>query len=248
MELIVLGSSAMHPGAGQACSGFLVREDRTSLLLDCGTGTLGNLFRLLDPSRLDAVVISHLHVDHFLDIYPLRYYLQYGQTGRSDPLRVIAPGGAMAYIAQLVSEAGQQDFAGVFQFEEIEDGKIFDVRDFKLTFFEVPHLVQTYGVEVQNGSRLVYSSDCSPSPKLAEMAEGADLLIAEATFTASERESPVGHLNAQQAAGIAEEAGAKKLLLAHFWIKTDREEALAEAQKYFSSEVLIAKENLKIKL
>lgn len=246
MEVIVLGSSAMHPGAGQACSGYLVKEGKTNILIDCGTGTLSNLFGWLDPAKLDALIISHLHVDHFLDIYPLRYYLQYGQSGRSIPLPVIAPEGAMVYIAQLVSEAGQQDFKGVFRFEEISDGKTFDVGGLTLTFFEVAHLIMTYGVRLANRKTLVYSSDCEPTMELIRMADGTDLLIAEATFTTRERENPTGHLNSRQAAEIAEEARAKRMLLTHFWIKTDREEVRAEAQKYFSGEVLIAKENLKI--
>lgn len=248
MELVVLGASAMHPGAGQACSGYLVKDGKNSLLIDCGTGVLSNLFRWIDPATLDALIISHLHVDHFLDIYPLRYYLQHGQTGRSEPLRVIAPEGALSFIGQLVSEAGQKDLKGVFRFEEIKSGRSFDINELSLVFFEVPHFVTTYGMTVHGSKKMAYLSDCSLSPVLSQMASGADLLIAEATFTAREKENPPGHLNPGQAAEIAKKARAKKLLLTHFWIKTDREEALAEARKIFSGEVLIAKENLKIHL
>jgi len=238
----------MHPGAGQACSGYLVRDSHTSLLIDCGTGVLSNLFRWMDPADLDALVISHLHVDHFLDIYPLRYYLQHGQTSRSEPLRVIAPEGALAFIGQLISEAGQKDLKGVFRFEEIKAGKSFEINELMLVFFEVPHLVTTYGMTVHGSKKMVYSSDCSVSPVLPQMASRADLLVAEATYTSREKENPTGHLNPKQAAEIAETARVKRLLLTHFWIKTGREEARIEAQKYFSGEVLIAKENLKIEL
>ena len=103
MELIVLGASAAYPRPGGACSGYLVRDSNTNLLVDCGTGILSNLFRWVDPAYLDAIVITHLHTDHFLDIYPLRYYLQYEKRLVS-PIPVFVPSGGEQHILKLISE------------------------------------------------------------------------------------------------------------------------------------------------
>src|ERR671932_2330240 len=106
MRLTVLGKSPSWQDAGGACSGYLIEEGDTAVVIDCGNGVFGKLRRFRDYTKVDAVVISHLHADHFLDLVPFAYALTYAPrqqpvpvdrwTGTDDPARprLIAPHGA----------------------------------------------------------------------------------------------------------------------------------------------------------
>ncbi|HAW60398.1 MAG TPA: MBL fold metallo-hydrolase [Actinobacteria bacterium] len=241
MKLIVLGSSATYPIPGRACSGYLVREADTNILLDLGTGVLSNLFRWVDPFDLDAVIITHLHTDHFLDIYPLRYYLQFGEGAL--PLRILAPAGAEEFLTRIVSDEGRKKFLEVFEFGTIWGGSSLEIGDCRLEFFEVPHLIPTYGVAVEDGSRIVYSSDCSYSARLVDAARRVDMLICEAMLQEKDAHLQVGHLSAGLAGKIAREADVKRLLLTHIWPAYDCSVSKKEAEAFFGGEVILAEEN-----
>lgn len=249
MELMVLGSSAAYPRCGEACSGYLLKDGTTHILIDCGTGTLSNLFRWVDPACLDAMIITHLHTDHFLDIYPLRYYLQY-EKKLSSPLLVIAPPGAEEHILKLISDEGKSLFMQVFHFVVIDETSSYDIGSFKLKFFGVPHFKQTFAVAATNGKKVVYSSDCGYECKwvLKKAAWGADLLICEATLQHNEESFAEGHLTAEQAGEIAAESNVKELMLAHIWSSLNPEVSKKQAEKIFGGEVLLARENQKLKI
>ena len=76
MEITVLGCWAPYPRAGGACSGYLIRGGGQNILLEAGNGSLSRLMGFLDFRRLDAVIISHLHPDHYLDLFPLRHAIE----------------------------------------------------------------------------------------------------------------------------------------------------------------------------
>src|SRR6188508_3528694 len=121
MRLTVLGKSPSWQDAGGACSGYLLEEEGTSLLLDCGNGVFSKLRRHVDYVDVDAVVISHLHADHFLDLVPFSYALTYaprqqpvpvgGYPGTDDPARprLVAPAGARKCFRRLVGSWGNED-------------------------------------------------------------------------------------------------------------------------------------------
>ncbi|MEW6189333.1 MAG: MBL fold metallo-hydrolase [Actinomycetota bacterium] len=243
MELIVLGASAAYPYKGKACSGYLIKERKTNLLLDCGTGVLSNLFRWLNPMDLDAIVITHLHTDHFLDIYPLRYFLQYDSIP-SLPLKVLAPPEASDFVCQLISKKGREQFLELFAFSSISEKIKFEIGHLKLYFYPVPHFVPTFGVRVEGkGRKLAYSSDCSYHPKVVNLARGADMFICEATLQQKDASLQIGHLTARQAGEIAQQAKAKRLLLTHIWPPYDPLISKTEAQEVFDGEVILAEEN-----
>lgn len=242
MELIVLGSQAVYPKAGRACSGYLIKEGQTNILLELGTGVLNNLFRWLNPAKLDGIIISHLHPDHFLDIYPLRYFLQFdGQTTK--PIKVLAPQGGEDFILQLVSDGGSDEFLKVFEFEVIREREKFKLGQIEVEFFEVPHFKTAYGVKL-NSPSLVYSSDCSYSQSLTKAASGAKVFLCEATFQSGVEEAGLaGHLSAEQAGEIARESKVEKLLLTHLWPTLDEEVSRKEAEKAFGGPVVVTKGN-----
>lgn len=248
MELIVLGASAAYPRPGGACSGYLVRDSNTNLLVDCGTGILSNLFRWVDPAYLDAIVITHLHTDHFLDIYPLRYYLQYEKRLVS-PIPVFVPSGGEQHILKLISEESVDIFSEVFRFIPINEEINREVGSLQLIFFPVPHYKRTYGVVVTGEKRIVFSSDCGLrcKPILKKMAFAADLLVCEATLQERTELLEEGHLTAEQAGEIAAAAKIKKLLLSHIWGSLNPEFSKTQAKKIFGGEVEVGKENQRVK-
>jgi ribonuclease BN (tRNA processing enzyme) len=249
MELIVLGASAAYPRFGKACSGYLIREGKINILIDCGTGVLSNLFQWTDPVCLNAIVITHLHTDHFLDIYPLRYYLQYDRKTDS-PLLVLAPPSAEEHILKLVSGESREQFTNIFRFMPIDQMSRTNIGPLSLNFFMVPHFAETFGVGVANEKRIVFSSDCGFESKsvLKKVAFGADLLVCEATLQEKIVSLEKGHLTAEQAGEIAAEAKVEKLMLTHIWSSLNPEVSKNLAEKVFGGEVILATENQKLEI
>jgi ribonuclease BN (tRNA processing enzyme) len=221
LRLTVLGKSPAWTDAGGACSGYLVEEADSAVLLDCGPGVFGKLRRFREHTRVDAVVISHLHGDHILDLVPYAYGLTYSlesrRAGRPRP-RLIAPPGALAALRRLGGVWGSDTLIeGAFRLEEYEEASEPEVGKLRLRFREVPHYVQTFAVGVWGSSgRMVFGADCGPNTALVDLARGADLLLAEATLPDPVEEGPRGHLTAREAGEHGRAAGAARLALTHF--------------------------------
>lgn len=249
MELVVLGTSAAYPRCGRACSGYLLRDNKTDILVDCGTGVLSNLFRWADPACLSAIIITHLHTDHFLDIYPLRYYLQY-ERRMDSPLLVLAPPGGEEHIRKIISEENRSLFADIFRFVSIDEMTGVNIGSLKVIFFMVPHFKETFAVAVADGRKVVFTSDCGfeCKPVLKKAAFGAHLLVCEATLQERKDFLEKGHLTAEQAGQIAAEAKVEKLMLTHIWSSLDPQVSQSQAEKAFGGEVIIATENQKMEI
>lgn len=242
MRLTVLGSAASYAGPGQACAGHLVRTDGASIMLDCGNGSLANLAHILDPLSLDAVFVTHEHVDHFADVYALQAQLRYAPQGPAGPLPLYAPSGLGERMVCLLSEAGRAEFAEAFHMHELVDGEPITVGDAVVTPWRVDHTPATYALAVEaGGARLCYTSDTAPGPLVERAAAGSDLLLAEATLP-QQYAGRAPHLTAAEAAGIAARAGARSLVLVHVWPTNDREAMLGEARAVFSGDVRVASE------
>ncbi|MPZ99183.1 MAG: MBL fold metallo-hydrolase [Dehalococcoidia bacterium] len=244
MRLTVLGSSASHPAPGDACSGYLVTEGDTRVLLDCGSGVLSNLQHHVPPAKLDAIVISHLHPDHYIDLVALRYGLRYGDGGH-EPVRVYLPPGGRAHLERL-SEAisrTQPFFEGALALEEYEPHEPLEIGACRVTPHEVEHGVRSFALCVESGRKsLLYSSDTVACDALVEAACGADLLLAEATLGggAPDGHEPRTHMSAAEAGEVAHRASVDQLVLTHFWYTADRQRALAEARECFDRTVSAA--------
>jgi ribonuclease BN (tRNA processing enzyme) len=242
MRLTVLGSAASYPGAGQACAGYLLESGDTRVLLDCGNGVLSNLGKLTDPTRLDAVFVTHGHIDHFADIYALHAALRYAPSGPLPPLELHAPEGWFDRMTAPLTQRSMYEFSESFDFTELLPGLPIRVGDLFITPVPVEHVWPTFGLKVTDGtSRLFYTSDAAPGPDLTVAAEGADVLLADATLPPKYAgKSP--HMTAQQAAELAQEVGARTLILTHLWPSVDRTEARALAEAVFAGRVIVAEE------
>ena len=217
VKLTVIGCSPAWPNAGGAQSGYLV-EGKGRLLLDCGGGVLERLRTREGWPRVDAVAITHFHLDHWGDLVPWIFGASFG-PGRSRPRPHLwlPPGGA----GTLRSFGQRLGFAErleqVFELYEYEAGVAFGVAGFDVTPFLLSHYDElTFGFRVADGrSTLAYSGDSAPNPNLAELARDADLFLCEATLAAAEPGEDRGHLSAEEAIDAFRASGARRLLVIH---------------------------------
>lgn len=244
MKLTVVGCSGSFPSQDSACSSYLVEADGYRLLLDMGNGALGELQRHCGLYDLDAIVLSHLHADHCIDMcayFVARYYRFEG--GRPDPIPVYGPEGTEHRLTTAYADTpSEKSMSEVFDFQTLRDGAEFTVGPFQISTELVDHPVEAYGFRVeQGGSVLAYSGDTGPSVKLDTLAAGADLFLCESSFTHGKEDIPGLHLNGLQAGEYAASAGAKRLVLTHVPPWTDPLVNLSDARSAFDGPVELAK-------
>lgn len=237
MELIVLGCSGSGAGPHSAASGYLVRAGDTALVMDLGNGTFGALQRHLDPFRLDAVVLSHLHPDHCADVSGLIVHRRYHPQGPGEVLPLHGPSESEVRLAVAYAPSSDErvatDLSDVFDYHRFGDGPA-DVGQIALSSLPVDHPCEAYAVRLEHeGRSLVYSGDTGPCDTLVELATDADVLLCEATWTDEPDRPPGVHLSGRQAGEVARKAGAKRLLITHVPAWYDGEVLLAEAREVF---------------
>lgn len=239
--LTVLGSSGTYPGPAQACSSFLVEHDGYRLLLDCGNGSLTNLQQRIGIADVDAVLLSHLHHDHFADLYGL-YYARRFQPGGPLPLPVYAPAGAQAFMGQLLGS--DEHFPRVCRFTTAAAGDTLTLGPLTVRLFAARHPVEALATRVEAGGRvLAYSGDSAPAATLVDCAQDADLFVCEATWLERDRPLPEGvHMTGAEAGAHAAAAGSGTLLLSHIYPSTDPDEVAAEAAGVHDGTVLVARD------
>ena len=258
MRITVLGKSPSWQDAGGACSGYLVTDGGTTLLLDCGNGVFGKLRQHVDYVDVDAVLISHLHADHILDLVPYSYALTYaprqqpvpvgGYPGTDNPARprLIAPTGASECFRRLTGSWGSEDLIhNAFALEEYDAGSTVEVGPLRARFQEVPHFTTTYAIDLSSSGgdgRFTYGADCRPGEALVEIARDTDLLLVEATLPRPERTGDRGHMTPEEAGDHARRAGAKRVVLTHISDELDSGWAQEEGSKAFGGEVEVAQE------
>lgn len=242
MRVTVLGSSASYAGPGQACAGHLVEGADSSVLFDCGNGVLANLGRVLDPLKLDAVVISHYHPDHLVDLFSMQALLRYAPEGPAPRMRVFAPSGVSERMKCLLSDRGASEFDEAFEFVDLEDGVTLPVDGLRITAVSVEHTEPTFAFRVEgDGALLCYTADTAPGEGMRAAIAGADLLLCEATLP----EGYAGlapHLTAWQAGEEARAGNVGELVLVHVWPSNDRDEMARLASEAFGRPVSVARE------
>ncbi|MCM0677074.1 MBL fold metallo-hydrolase [Micromonospora phytophila] len=243
-QVTVLGSSGAFPEPGSACSGFAVDWDGYRLVLDLGYATLPRLLGHWPDGAVDAVVITHEHPDHCIDLHGLFRMRFYGDSG-GPRLPLYCPPGVLDRISGLEPDV---DLHAVFDMHPLPGN--YRVGPFDLTGLPLPHYVPTAGIRIQaDGITLAYSGDTGPTPALAELGRDADLFIVEATDRDGETNRPTRNLLTSTEAGYwARRAGARRVMLTHFWPGNDRAAAVAAAQVEFDGAVLAAEEGLTVTL
>lgn len=245
MELTVVGCSGSVPGPDSPASCYLLTHDEGGrtwrVLLDLGSGALGALQRHVDPLDLDAVVLSHLHPDHCLDLTALKVYRGHGPAPVEGELAVHAPPGAAERMGRAYGVEQAEELTG-FAFHDLVEGRALTVGPFTITPYAVRHPVPTFGLRVSaGGAVLAYTGDTDSCPSLVPLMAGADVVLSEAAFV-EDRDVERGlHLTARRAAEAVLEACAVApvgaLLLTHLPPWNDPEVALAEARSVWDGPV-----------
>ena len=249
MKLTVMGCAGTHPARDRACSSYLVEHDGFRLLVDCGNGSLSNLQKRLDPAQVDAVLLTHLHVDHFGDLYGLYYALRFHPDGRRS-VPVHAPPGADKHIAQLLHGDPDDTFHAVCRFHDASPGDTLDLGPLRVELHAANHPITTLAPRISaGGAVLAYSADSGPTDALVDCARGADLFMADCSWLERMRPLPDGvHMTAREAGAHAARAGAARLLVTHVYPTTDPAEAAAEAADVFDGEIVVAEDLMEIEL
>jgi ribonuclease BN (tRNA processing enzyme) len=260
VHVTVLGKSPSWQDADGACSGYLVQDGETTLVIDMGNGVFSKLRNHVDYIDVDGVVISHMHADHFLDLVPYSYALTYAPrqqpvaippwwTGTDHPAKpsLHLPTSGAEVLRRVVGAWGNEDLVdNAFAITEYVPDDHVTVGTLSVRFHAVPHYLPTHAVEVTssvNGTgRLTYGADCSPNAELIEFARDTDLLIIEATLPRPERTGLRGHLTPGEAGEHGREAGAKRLVITHISDEMDAEWAREEAEKAFGGPVELARQ------
>jgi ribonuclease BN (tRNA processing enzyme) len=242
MQLTILGSSAAAQNPGGACSSYLVRDVDTAVVLDMGSGAFGNLQRFVEPDAVDAIIITHTHADHTLDLMPYRYWLNFSPPdSRGRPRLYLPPGG----LAPLLKVSGNQDpspdfYAEVFEVHEYDPDAVLDINGWRHTFHGMKHAPHTYGVRIDGPAVLAYSADTGPTEAILPLCERADLFLCECS---NRDESSFDlHLKPREAGRYAREGQVGRLVLTHRWHVYGVANAMEEAASEFGGPISVARE------
>jgi ribonuclease BN (tRNA processing enzyme) len=230
VRITVIGCSGSFPGPDSPASCYLVEADGFALLLDLGNGALGPLQRHIGLYDIEAILLSHLHADHCLDLCAYWVARKYAPDGPKPRIPVYGPDGVadrMARAYDLDPEPGMSD---AFEFRTLSVGT-FGVGPFTVTTARMNHVVKAYGFRVEHdGAAIAYSGDTGECAELVDLARGVDLLLAEASFLDKPDLPADLHLTGRQAGEHAARAGAGRLVLTHLVPWNDPACTLAEAK------------------
>jgi ribonuclease BN (tRNA processing enzyme) len=251
--VVVLGTCAAWPERGRAASGFLLEYDGFRLVLDLGYATFPRLLEHCSGAEIDAVAITHEHPDHCADLSALcreRHYA--GRPGARIPLYC-----TLGVVERVQAMEPTESLLDVFDINLLPGS--YRIGPFRLDAPPLPHHVPHAGLRLTAPDLVVaYSGDAGPDEALAALGADADLFIVGATRqdgAAAGDQGTAGEaapaeaadarlLSAAEAGRWATRAGARRLLLTHFWPGDDRETSLAQARGEFTGEVLLADEGL----
>ncbi|WP_042404260.1 MBL fold metallo-hydrolase [Streptacidiphilus carbonis] len=241
MQLTVVGSSGSFPSADSPCSCYLVEAEGYRMVMDLGNGSLGALQKYTGLYDIDAVLLSHLHADHCVDMCAYYVARNYRVGGCPDPLPVYGPHGTPERLARAYDMDEHPGMKEVFDFRTLRNGA-FTLGPFTVTATRVAHPVEAFAFRVEQGGRaFVYSGDTGPCEELVELARGADLLLSEAAFTDGKESIPDLHLNGREAGEHAARAGVGRLILTHIPPWTDPERNRGDAAAAFGGPVELAR-------
>lgn len=241
MRLTVLGACGTYPVPDGACSGYLLQQDGFALWVDAGSGTFAELQRHVPIQAVDAVFVSHMHPDHWIDLYPFLYATSFHPDG---PRRVpvYGPSAAEETFGRLISTDTKQRFGPVFDWRSLGYGDTTEIGPFRLEVFESAHGMENLTMRAScDGAALCYSGDTGPNEHLARAARDTDLFLCEASWqNGNDPEFPPIHLRAGEAGEAARDAATGLLVLTHIWPLYDKELSVSQASESYDGRVALA--------
>ena len=249
--LYIAGSSSAVPRPGRANSGYLLRAGGCAVAIDFGTGAFSRMRERIEPTALDAVIVSHMHADHFFDIVPLRYALKY-EMQRERPLPVYLPPGGID-IARTIGNPLKETtdfYDGVLELREYAPDDVLAVGGCRIRFAPTIHYIPAYAMRIEMGDAVLgYSADTAPCERVAELVGGAEVFLCEAALGANGTESAQrGHLNAREAGDLARAAGVGHLVLTHYGTKANADALREAAAMTFDGRISVADDGMEFSL
>lgn len=234
----VLGCSGSYAAAGGACTGYLMQSSGANVWLDAGPGTLANLQKECALADLDAIVLTHAHPDHWLEMPVVANAIEWYEPRERLPVYSNADMAAQA--RSLIGPAIDTPFD--WHIVDVDDEVT--IGDQTWTFAQTEHYVPTFATRTEaDGMSIVFTADTGPRFSLAPMIERSgpiDLLLIESTFLERSEHPGVLHLAADEAGAMAEAAGVPRIVLTHQSPREDRQAHVAKAQANFSGEIVLA--------
>lgn len=218
-RVTVIGAGTSAPQPETPAQGILVETASTGILVDCGQGVIRGLMPIRDPRELDAIVVGHLHADHYIDLVSLRYLMPWiGFTGRRVP--ILLPPGGKAKLDDLASAISERSgfFDETFEVVEYDASHRVEIGDLSIEFLEGQHYVPAWGCAIRDrsGGFVVITGDTGPSEEIVAAGRGADVFIVEATLRSpTEDDQRRGHLTYDEALDMGARAGAGTTVLVH---------------------------------
>ena len=242
LTVTVLGCSGSYPAPDCPCSGYLVSDGTTNVAIDLGPGSLSNLQRHIHIDQLDAVVLSHAHPDHWVDLTGLHVALKYRFGTDGFPVWGTAENRGMALLV-----TGQLE--PTFDWRITGDDDDFAVGGLRFRLDRTDHYVQTHAVRVdsRDGTSMLYSADTGPEWSLERLGK-VDLAIMEATYGTDEEAEGIKHLSAGQAGEMARAGGARRLVLTHIWPGSDLSVHRRNGEAAYGDPVTLASPNERYEL
>ncbi len=234
LTVTVLGASGSYAGPDGACTGFLVRSPGANVWLDAGPGTLANLQHHVALRDLTAIVLTHEHPDHWLEI-PVVYSAVRHYEHRK-PVLVYGTAGTLAFAEDLCPALPE-----AFEWRVIADGDSATIGDQDWLWSRTDHYVETMGCRVDAGGKsFLFTADTGPRWSFDNLGGPVDLAISESTFLSDTEPEGILHLSARQAGSLAAESGARRLVLSHLAPGQEPAAHLAEAEAAFGAPVEVA--------
>ncbi|HTV72082.1 MAG TPA: MBL fold metallo-hydrolase [Candidatus Acidoferrales bacterium] len=251
MHFTVLGSSCSAPRPGRACSGYLVEAGASAVVLDFGSGVLANLVLERPADTIDAIVITHMHSDHFLDLITLRYALKYGSRSNDRKIALLLPPGGEAILRGMVEPLSDEPagdfFAAVCHVSTYDPLRSLRIGDLQLRFAPTVHSTPTYAIRCEAASSLTYSADTGLCAPVEELARGTDLFLCEATLVLT-HSGAYDHCRPEDAGAMAERAAARRLLLTHYSSEISETELQQRARSAYSGDLAVADDHLQLEV
>lgn len=238
LAVTVLGCSGSYAAPGGACTGYLIQSSQTSVWLDAGPGTLANLQNVCSLAEVDAVVLTHAHPDHWLELPVVSNAIKHYEP--RPPLPVYSN----AHMAEQARALIGPDIDSSFDWQVCEVDDVVSIGDQTWTFAEAEHYIPTFATRADaDGSSIVFTGDTGPGFSFGPMVERSgpiDLALIESTFLNRSDNEGALHLSADEAGQMAEQAGVARLVLTHQSPLEDRQAHLAKASANFSGDIVLA--------
>ncbi|PTM58903.1 MBL fold metallo-hydrolase [Desmospora activa] len=245
MKWTVLGCHSPYPGPGGATAGYLLQTANKNILVDCGSGVLAHLGKIMRPDQLDEVWLSHLHHDHIADFFVLQYAILTALRlkRRSRPLLVRTPLAPHEWADRLT-------YHDTIAIREVKDGDHLKQDGLSVRWYRTDHGVPCYAMVIASEEgTILYGADAGLSTDWEGMIQRPDLFICEGTYLHRDKPSaPMAHHSVREAAEAAALIGARTLMITHWFPELDPQEIEAEAEAFFQGNIRVAQSGLAVEV